>query len=778
MAQDTTPHIPGLAEVWALSRLRAMTFLRLVCLLAGFSSLAFAFEEADALRLKSELSRSITKGEAPGAVFWVDQAGKETHWAQGHKVVVPTSEAMTEDTIFDAASLTKVMATLPSILLLMEQGKVDLSAPIGRYLPEAPPTNITVKHLLTHCSGLPAGIPKEPAWSGYEEGIHRACALIPGASPDCVFRYSDVNFILLGEIVRRVSGQSLDVFAHEQVFGPLGMKDTGFTPEATLLPRIAPTEKDELRGMLRGVVHDPTARRMGGVAGHAGLFTTAADVAKYCKAMLRGGLLKPETMQQMRAVQTPITIFERRGLGFDLDSKFSRPRGKPGFALGSFGHTGFTGTALWIDPQTDSFYVLMTSRLHPEGKGGVRDLYERMGTLVSKAVKAKPEQPAFFPRIEGEVPTVLNGIDVLKRQKFASLQGLRLGLITNHTGIDNRRVPTIDLLAEAPGVKLKKLFSPEHGIRGELDQEKIDDSIDTKTGLPVISLYGETRVPKPEHLADLDALVFDIQDIGCRFYTYIATLKGCLEAAAKAGKAFIVLDRVNPIRGDIVEGMSEVGELKFTACHPIPVRHGMTAGELAQMFNTEGALKAKLSVIKVQGWQRDQWLDETGLPWQNPSPNMRNGNAALLYPGVGLLEFAISVGRGTDTPFEVLGAPFVNDRTLAYELNELGLPGVRFVPVQFKPTASVFKDQACGGVRMIITDRHALRPVSLGLAVAHRLHELHPKEVDMNKLSTLINHPATMEVIQADKPWATTAEAWQASAEAFMARRTPFLLYE
>ena len=419
----------------------------------------------------------------------------------------------------------------------------------------------------------------------------------------------------------------------------------------------------------------------------------------------------------------------------------------------------------------------MTSRLHPEGKGGVRDLYERLGTLVAKTVKAKPEQPVFFPRTEGEIPTVLNGIDVLKRQKFATLQGLRLGLITNHTGIDNRRVPTIDLLAQAPGVKLKKLFSPEHGIRGELDQDKINDSVDAKTGLPVISLYGETRVPKPEHLADLDALVFDIQDIGCRFYTYIATLKGCLEAAAKAGKSFIVLDRVNPIRGDLVEGMAEVGELKFTACHNIPVRHGMTAGELAQMFNAEAGLEAKLSVIQVQGWQRGLWLDETGLPWQNPSPNMRNGNAALLYPGVGLLEFAISVGRGTDTPFEVLGAPFINDRTLAYELNQLGLPGVRFVPVQFKPSSSVFKDQACGGVRMIITDRDALRPVEMGLAVAHRLHELHPKELDMTKLSTLINHSPTMQAIQADNPWQTTARNWQASAAAFEQRRKAFLLY-
>lgn len=760
------------------SRLLTMIFLRYAWLLGCLGSMAFAFEEANLPRLKVELSKAIQANEAPGAVFWLDQAGKEAHWALGQRAVVPTPEAMTEDTIFDAASLTKVVATLPSILLLMEQGKVVLDAPVRRYIAEYPHAAVTVKHLLTHTSGLAPGIPREPAWSGYEEGIRRACAVVPDPPPDHVFRYSDVNFILLGEIVHRVGGQTLDVFAKEKVFTPLGMIDSGYKPDASGLPRIAPTEKDELGVMLRGVVHDPTARRMGGVAGHAGLFTTAADVARYCKAMLRGGLLKPETMKRMHEVQTPITIYERRGLGYDLDSKFSRPRGKPGFALGSFGHTGFTGTALWIDPATDSFYVLMTSRLHPEGKGGVRELYERLGTLVAKAVKAKPEQPAFYPRIEGEIPTVLNGIDVLKREKFAALKGLRIGLITNHTGIDNRRLPTIDLLAEAPGVKLKKLFSPEHGIRGELDQEKINDSVDAKTGLPVVSLYGDTRVPKPEHLADLDALVFDIQDIGCRFYTYIATLKGCLEAAAKAGKAFIVLDRINPIRGDIVEGMTEVGELKFTACHTIPVRHGMTAGELAQMFNTEAALNAKLTVIKVQGWQRDQWMDETALPWQNPSPNMRNVNAALLYSGIGLLEFAISVGRGTDTPFEVVGAPFINDRLFAFELNKLGISGVRFMPVRFTPTASVFKDQPCGGVRLIITDRDKLRPVDIGLAMAQLLHELHPKELDMTKLSTLINHEQTMEAIKADKLWKLTAELWRESASNFVQRRKAFLLYD
>jgi uncharacterized protein YbbC (DUF1343 family) len=434
---------------------------------------------------------------------------------------------------------------------------------------------------------------------------------------------------------------------------------------------------------------------------------------------------------------------------------------------------------MWMDRASDSFYVLMTTRLHPNGKGDVRDLYAEIGTLSAKAMGlVSQNDTTVFARTENEVPTVLNGIDVLKRQHFAALKGLRIGLITNHTGIDNERNATIDLLHEAPGVKLVKLFSPEHGIRGELDDEKIKDSTDAKTNLPVVSLYNDDqRAPKLEHMEGLDALVFDVQDIGCRFYTYIATLKVCLEAAAKAKKQFIVLDRINPVRGDLVEGPAVPNEVKFTATHPIAIRHGMTAGELAQMFNVELKLKAKLSIIQVQGWQRDQWFDATGLPWRNPSPNMRSLNAATLYPGIGLLEYAISVGRGTDSPFELIGAPFVDDRQLAYELNKLGLHGVRFVAERFKPTASVFKDKECGGVRLVITDRNTLRPLEVGLAIGHTLHRLHEKDFDLKKFNTLLNHEATIDAFKSGKPWKDIAAMWAKEAAAFEKRRAAFLIY-
>jgi len=746
---------------------------------AGSSPLG-GLDEQGLQAIHDALAAAIARRSTPGAVYWCGHGAHERHWAQGERARVPAVEPMTEDTLFDAASLTKVVATLPSVLLLLERGQLRLEDPVRAHLPEFPWPGITVRNLLTHTSGLVPDLPaSDKAWQGYEAGLRHVCASVPLLPPGREFRYSDLNFILLGEIVHRVSGRTLDRFAAEEVFAPLGMTSSTFNPGPALLAHTAPTMRDEQGVMLRGVVHDPTARRMGGVAGHAGLFTTAADLARYARFMLRGGpLLKPATLRLMRSVQTPATVFERRGLGWDLDSSFSRPRGDL-YALGSFGHTGYTGTAMWLDPATDSFYVLLTTRLHPDGTGDNRALYHEIGTLTARAVGLTERgSGSLFPRAPGEVPTVLNGIDVLEREGFAALKGLRIGLVTNHTGLDNERRATLDLLAAAPGVRLVRLFSPEHGLRGVLDQPGIPDAVDVRTGLPVVSLYEkDRRAPEPAHLADLDALVVDLQDVGCRFYTYMSTLRGCLQAAAAAGKRVIVLDRVNPVRGDRVEGPAAPDELGFTACHPIAVRHGMTLGELAGMFRSEQKLDLDLTVIKVQGWRRDQWYDATGLPWQKPSPNLASLTAAALYPGVGLLEYAISVGRGTGTPFEVLGAPYIDDRVLAHELNKLGLSGVSFLPERFTPTASVFKDQACGGVRILLTDRDAARPVALGLAVAHTLHRLYGKDFDLKKFNTLLASEATIGKLQAGQDWRAILKGWEAETEAFRKRRQTFLLY-
>ena len=775
-----------------------MPICRILLLLLLAPSLSGA-EPLEVKPVTEAIRKAIAAGQTPGAVLWMEHGGQQVKEVLGNRAQEPAVEAMTEDTIFDAASLTKVVATATSIMVLVDQKKISLEAPVSTYLPEFSGEGrelITVKQLLTHVSGLRPSLFQEPAWSGYAEGIRLACATVPENPPGVVFRYSDINFILLGEIVRRVSGQPLDAFATRHIFEPLRMTSTTFNPPGEKISRIAPTERDETGMMLRGVVHDPSARRMGGVAGHASLFSCASDLARFSRMILNSGeldgarILQASTVALMKSVQTPPTVLERRGLGWDMETSFSRPRGwhpdrafgdPSGFPLGSFGHTGFTGVSLWLDPASRSFVILLTTRLHPDGKGDVRDLYSTVGTLAAAAIpmiQSKEVKGTLLPRLKAdEVPTVLNGIDVLKRNQFAQLKGLRIGLITNHTGIDNERRATIDLLANAPRVKLRALFSPEHGIRGTQDQDKITDSRDTKTGLPVFSLYGERRSPSAEQLKDLDALVFDIQDIGCRFYTYISTLQLAMEAAAKNQKKFIVLDRINPIGGITWEGPVQPTKESFVACHPIPLRHGMTVGELARLMNHERGIDADLLIIPCQGWTRRLWMDQTGLPWIHPSPNMRSLTAGTLYPGVGLLESALSVGRGTDRPFEIVGAPYVDDLRLAHEMNRQGLTGVRFISVRFTPTASTFKDKPCGGVEIIITNRDQINAVEIGIALACTFQKMHPDEFALKDISRLLLDETALSAIKNGQPRQKVIEPWKAQLEEFHKRRAAFLLY-
>jgi len=301
--------------------------------------------------------------------------------------------------------------------------------------------------------------------------------------------------------------------------------------------------------------------------------------------------------------------------------------------------------------------------------------------------------------------------------------------------------------------------------------------VDQKTGLPVYSLYGERSKPTPEQLKDLDALVFDIQDIGCRFYTYTATMGLTLEAAGENGKKYFVLDRVNPINGATIDGPVRAGKGSFVAYHEVPLRYGMTIGELARMCNAERNCKADLTVIQVENWRRDSWFDQTGLPWTNPSPNMRNLTEAILYPGIGLLESALSVGRGTDTPFELVGAPYADDVKLAEALNGAGLPGVRFVPVQFTPTYGVHEGQLCKGVYIMLTDRDRCSVVDAGLLIAETMYRLYPKSFEPDKLGQLLSHPPTLEAIKADKPLKEIRALWQKDLDEFQQRRAKYLIY-
>ena len=759
--------------------------------LACHAAVASAAVDATRLaRIDALIEQAIRDRRLPGAVVVVGHGGEIVYErAFGARSLAPeTPEPMTTDTVFDLASLTKVVATTTSVMMLVEEGRLRLRDRVADYVPGFASQGrqaVTIAHLLTHTSGLAPDLPLEQVFEGAETAIARTVALPPAAATGERFIYSDLNFMLLAEIVRQVGGLPLDQFAGERIFRPLSMVDTTFTPPASLASRIAPTEACAPLAwpcggpgatMLRGRVHDPTARRMGGVAGHAGLFSTARDLARFCAMLLGGGahdgvrLLAPLTVARMTRVSTPPHLADRRGLGWDIDSRYSSNRGDL-FPVGSYGHTGFTGTSLWIDPASETFVVFLSSRVHPAGEGNVTALRGQVATVVASALLDPPAQAGASP--------VWTGIDVLREGGFRRLSGRRVGLLTNRTGRAMDGASTIDLLAEAPAVELVALFSPEHGIRGEREGP-VPSGRDARTGLPIHSLYGETRRPTDAMLRNIDTLVVDLQDAGARFYTYATTLAYVLEAAAPRGLRVMVLDRPNPIGGVAVEGPRlDPESLGFTGYFPAPVRHGLTLGELARLFNGEREIGASLEVVPMRGWTRARWFDETGLAWVDPSPNLRNLHQALLYPGIGAIEAAnLSVGRGTDTPFEQIGAPWIDGPALARELNRAGLPGLRVYPVAFTPDRSRFAGELCRGVFFLVTDRDALRPVRLGLEVAAALHRLHGDTFELDAVARLFGSRAMLARLRAGDPTWRIAAGWDDGAAAWRRLTTPYLLYE
>ncbi|MDR1962190.1 MAG: DUF1343 domain-containing protein [Planctomycetaceae bacterium] len=752
-------------------------------------------------RIDVIVEKAIAAKNMPGCVVCIGRGNKIAFLkSYGNKQVVPKDSSpipMTVDTLFDLASLTKPIATATSIMILIEQGKLKLDAPIVEYLDEfktPEKQEITVRQLLLHTAGF---IP-DNSLSDYQDGIGKAkerlLALKPTTKPGTHFRYSDVSFQLLGLLVERVSGLGLDEFSRTKIFEPLGMKETGYLPNADLSKKAAPTQDRE-----PGQVHDPRAFQLGGVAGHAGLFSTAEDLALFARMLLNQGELKgfsrilnSETVQLMTTANTIPEGY--RCLGWDMQTGYSGNRGKTMSPL-AFGHGGFTGTSFWIDPALDLFVIFLSNRVHPDGKGSVNPLAGEIGTIAADAVLDLPLQTKRIDLVRKIVEhyrqlglqetvsptkTILPGIDLLQKDHFTVLHGKRVGLITNHTGISRNGNLTIKLLHENPDVKLAAIFSPEHGLMGNLEHEKISDFQDPTTGIKVYSLYGNVRHPTPEMLADIDILVFDIQDIGARHYTYISTMLGGMEAAARRKISFVVLDRPNPIRGDFVEGpILDPGCESFIACFRLPVRHGMTIGELALMMNDRRRLELDLHIVPCYGWTRKTDFAATSLPWVNPSPNIRSLNAASLYPGVGLLEFTnLSVGRGTETPFEIIGAPWINGEELAAELENLKMEGVRFEPCRFVPNTNQFEKTECGGIRILLDHSEILQPVRFGVILAQTLHKLYPGKWETKNLNTLLLHQKTLQMILDGSSLSEIETAWQSELEPFLKDREPFLLYE
>ncbi len=746
------------------------------------------------------IDEAVQSGLIPGAVLIIGHNGQVIYrQAYGSRSLVPRREPMTIDTIFDVASLTKVVATTPSVMKLFEQGKLRIDDPVTKYLPEfqGGKSAITIRLLMTHFSGLPPDLALTPRWSGYETGIERALTIAPVAPPGARFIYSDINFLLMGEIVRRVSGESLPEFAHQHIFAPLGMNDAEFQPPASLRDRIAPTQIDPDTGQpFRGVVHDPTSRFMGGVAGNAGLFATADDLAKYAEMMLGMGqrqgirVFEPMTVKKFTEPASPADQPILRALGWDMDSPYSSNRGEL-YPIGSYGHTGYTGTEMWLDRTTNSFVILLTNVVHPYGIKSLSSLRSRIATAVAASFGIDVPQTvsltSYNETITGAgVHRVINrdvatatGLDVLEQTGFRELKGKRIGLITNQTGLDRSGRRNVDVMLDA-GVRIVTLFSPEHGIAG-VEDSNLSDTKDTRSGLPVISLYrpNQRRLTAAQ-MQRLDAVVFDIQDVGTRFYTYSCTMLYALEEAGKARKTFFVLDRPDPITGVHVEGPLLESDLEsFVGCYDIPLRHGMTFGELATMANAERHWGADLHVIKMQNWQRGDWFDSTTLSWVNPSPNMRSLNAALLYPGIGMLEYNTnySVGRGTDAPFEQIGAEWMDGPTLARYLNSRFIPGVRVYPTTFRPVSSNLQGKDIGGIRFVITDREAFDSTRLGIEVAAALVKLFPGKIDFEKCRDLIGDHSAVADLMSGKDATTIWSKAQEQAIQFAARRKPYLLY-
>ncbi|MGA8289865.1 MAG: serine hydrolase [Acidobacteriaceae bacterium] len=766
------------------------------------------------------MAAALQANKVPGAVILVGHDGKVVfEKAYGNRATIPGPVPMTEDTIFDMASMTKVMATTTAAMQLYQQGRFRLNDPVAKYLPAFAVNgkeNITIRQVMTHYSGLPPDLELKQPWSGKQTGFDMAFAVKPDRPPGTKFVYSDINFIVMGALVEKLSGMPLNEYVQKYVFAPLGMDHTRFLPPPSWDNKIAPSQYDENHHMLLGIVNDPTSRRMGGTAGHAGLFSTAGDVSIFAQNLLDLLAGRPSkfplnrlTAEKMTTPQQPATGVALRGLGWDIASPFSRNRGEL-FPVGGFGHTGWTGTDIWMDPWSDSYVIFLSNRTYPNVRPSTVPIEAQVATAAAQALDIQvPESGKEIARLTGYNESlsgmrrwpsrngnVETGIDVLEEENFAPLAALkkkhggklRVGILSNQTGTDSHGRSTIDVLvhdaeATVPGLKVTMLFSPEHGITGKMDTTDINGSTDPTTGLPVDSMYGATaaqRHPPINEMRQLDAVVIDLRDAGVRFYTYETAVAYFLQAAAHTGTDIVILDRPDPINGSFVQGpVSDAGHSSYTGFMPLPARHGMTMGELARYFNGEGHLGAPLTVIAMKGWQRGDWYDSTGLLWVNPSPNLHNLNQATMYSGLGLIESSnISVGRGTDTPFSWIGAPWIDAVQLGAALNLRMIPGIRFVPVTFTPQAPyMYAGQVCQGVQFVITNRNVLNGPEVGIEIASMLHKLYPTQYHLEKIEPLLVNQATLKALEDHVDPETIADSWRDGIEQYKERRTAYLIY-
>lgn len=714
------------------------------------------------------------RGAFPGGVLAVGHRGSLVHLHPfGRLTYEADAPPVAAGTLYDLASLTKVVATTTMAMILFDEGKLDLDRPVRDFLPgfQGPgKERVTVRHLLTHSSGLEGVMPLFREVQGRPAYLQRLQALDLVYPPGSRSVYSDPGIILLGEILERTAGRPLEAFVRERVLEPLGMRDTMFRPPSRLRPRIAPTEFDPWRGRLvQGEVHDENAFALGGAAPHAGLFGTAPDLARFACMLLNGGV---DCGGGRRIVsRETVELFTRRAgipgsdraLGWDTKSAEGSSAGML-FSRRSFGHTGFTGTSIWMDPERDLFVILLTNRVHPTRENNlIREVRPAVADAVVRAL----------------VPPVKAGLERITAEDIAKLEGKRLGLIVHAASVTADGRHAVDVFRDR-GLNVVRLFAPEHGLRGQAPAgEEIETGQDEATGLPVVSLYGGHRKPRPEDLKDLDALVFDLQDAGVRFYTYASTLILALEAAAEAGIGFVVLDRPNPLGGERIEGPvsapREVVPASFLNLAPGPLVHGMTLGEMATYVNARLAKPARLTVIPMEGWNRRMTWAGTLRPWVPPSPNLRSAEAALAYPGTALLEATnVSEGRGTEAPFLLFGAPWLDPSAVT-----AAVPGFRLAPARFTPQSSKYPDQECHGLRVRVADPAIAEPYRLGITLLAALSRQPAFEwrEDGNALTRLVGTPRLVQDLRAGKTVEEILAADAVDHAAWRRDRRPALLY-
>jgi len=688
--------------------------------------------------LSSALYDSVRNADAPGAVACVGQRGKILFLdAVGYRQIEPSRLPASIDTIYDLASLTKVVATTTAVMLLQQKDKLDLDKPVSEYLPIPAFGRFTLRHCLTHTSGLVAGGQYYREAATIDEMLMKYAALPLEYDPGKARVYSDIGFMILGRIVELVAREPLDSFCAKNIFKPLGMAKTMFRPPPEMAKSCAATERCQWRNkLICGEVHDEHAYAVGGVSGHAGLFSTAGDLGLFCQAIVDNRLLAKEALGGMtRLGQVP--FYPWQGLGWKRDPWSSATEGfLP--SRDAIGHTGWTGTSIWIDLESGLYAILLSNTCHPSRDKRKNEVLRHVfyGTVAKE----------FFP----SKANVHSGLDRVLRNEFDGLHGKKVALLTNHAAVDQLERHILDVLGFDPATRLELIFSPEHGLKGQFEagEPVVSESGDVR----IISLYGARKAPTREELAGIDLFVVDLPDIGVRYYTYMATMLDCMRACAEAGVPVLVLDRPNPLGGDILEGPIATQTGSPTCCAPIPVRHGMTLGELAFFFRDTllKGQKLDLSVNLLDNWRPSLLFKQCELPWVRPSPNIPTAETALVYVGTCLFEGTnLNEGRGTDMPFHVIGAPWLRADEVIRSIGRDLCSGCRLSSITYTPRSIPhvasnprYRDETCAGILIEAHDPIEFRPFTLAIGLLSAIRRRHSEEFRWEKsFDTLAGGP-------------------------------------